>query len=319
MGDTPICVLLDGKESVNELRTTYDVRIIRQTEIGHPGLRRLGGSTIAKLAALWVAPFERFLFLDADTIVWGDVRRLADLERFDCVISAPYGHGSKKGIMDADAATRHFPHFDARRHETHYANSGVFFARRGLLELDDYLEVVAFSQRHRGVFSADQGILNFMLFSRADEGTLRLDQQELQVKVGEDRITRVDLAQRFRFVEGQPTVVGPPTVIHWVGTLKPRVREGVEDFFQPMTFFRLQFRSAQRGGTTSHAVDGFRLRLEDALCDDWRGKNLRGRLRRRRRRAAQRRRYLFGRLKIAVRTRTPAWVVATVRGRGSKP
>jgi hypothetical protein len=314
MGDTPICLLLDGKSSTGELRETYDVRVIDRTELEGRGLRELNGSTKAKLAALWVAPFDRFLFLDADTIVWGDIRRLADLERFDFVLDRPIGtRRSRKAVMDADAARRHFPSFDAHGHEEDYVNTGVFFARRGVLELGHYLDLVRFAQTHPRVFLNDQGLFNFMVFSGADEGALRLDHQELQVKVGETELDQLE--QRFRFSEGQPQIVDAPVVIHWVGTLKPRVRERRDDFFEPMTFFRRQYLRALGSRNEPYALDGLRLRFEDMTCADWRGSNLRGRLRGMRRHATRRSRYRLARLKVAVRSRTPDRVVAAVKRR----
>jgi hypothetical protein len=316
MGDTPIALLLDGKRSVQDLRDTYGVRLIRVSEIEHPGLRGLSGSTKAKLAALWVAPFERFLFVDADAIVWGDVRQLADLDRFDFVVDTPYGpRASRLGVMDAAAASRHFSHFDAQKHEVDYVNTGVFFARRGVLELDRYLELVEFGRANPGIFLSDQGLFNFMLFSAVDEGKLRLDHQELQVKVGEGNTTHGDLVRRFRFANGQPEVDGAPVVIHWVGTLKPTLQGGENDFFEPMTFFRRRFQLARRDGAELSALDELRLRLEDFACGDWRGENLRGRLRRRRRRAVRGARNSVGRAKIAARTRTPDRLVSTLRKR----
>jgi hypothetical protein len=323
MGDTPIAVLLDGERSSRDLRDTYDVQVVRRSEIGHPGLRALGGSTKAKLAALWVAPFERFLFVDADAIVWGDVAQVADLDRFDFVVDLPYGpRASRLGVMDAVAATKHFPDFDARAHEVDYVNTGVFFARRGILDLDRYLELVEFTKTHPGVFLSDQGLFNFMLFNGVDDGSIRVDHQELQVKVGEGGTTHAELVRRFRFVDDEPAVEGAPVVIHWVGTLKPTLQGGQNDFFEPMTFFRRRFQLARHGRTEPKAVDDLRLRLEDFACGDWRGTNLRGRVRRSRRRATRGARDLLGRTKIAVRTRTPDRVVSTLKRRsrsGARP
>jgi hypothetical protein len=314
MGDTPICLLLDGKSSTSDLQESYDLRAIDRGELEGRGLGELSGSTKAKLAALWVAPFDTFLFLDADTIVWGDVRRLADLDRFDFVLDMPIGtRRSRKAVMDANAARRQFPQFDALGHEEDYVNTGAFFARRGMLELGRYRDLVRFSQTHPRVFLNDQGIFNFMVFSGSDEGALRLDHQELQIKVGETELT--ELKQRFRFRGGRPLVTGAPVVIHWVGTLKPRVRERPDDFFEPMTFFRRQYRLALRGRNEPHALDALQLRFEDMICADWRGSNLRGRLRGLRRHTAKRSRYRLARIKVAVRLRTPDRVVSAVKRR----
>ncbi len=65
-----------------------------------------------------------------------------------------------------------------------------------------------------GMFYGSQGSFNYMLFSAADEGTIRLEQRELQVQTG--RTDRADVLQRFAFDGSEPMVVGDPVVLHWV-------------------------------------------------------------------------------------------------------
>lgn len=87
MGETPICVLLDGDEFPDDLRQTYDIQVILGAEVEHRELRELNfGSLKAKNVALGASPLERFLLIDADAVVWGDMRRYADFERFDFVL-----------------------------------------------------------------------------------------------------------------------------------------------------------------------------------------------------------------------------------------
>ena len=250
MDDTPICVILDGEDFPDALRETYDVHVLRRAEVEHHELRAVSfGSLRAKNTALWVSPFESFLLLDADAVVWGDMRRLLpDPGRFDFVLDAPIGDPEKvrRSVMDVDAVSRLFPDFDAGRHASEYVNSGAYFARRGMLDLDRYLELVRIAQSQPGMFYGSQGVFNFMVFSAADEGELRLNQRELQVTTGDT--TREQVVRRFAFCDSRPTVVGDPVVLHWAGSPKPRVRERGRDYFEPMTFFRREFRRAVRGG-----------------------------------------------------------------------
>jgi hypothetical protein len=309
MGDTPICVLLDGDRSLRDLETAYGIRVVRRAEVDHAELRNLSfGSLKTKNATHWLSPFETYLFLDADAVAWGDMRLVADLERFDLVIDSPIADREKvrRWVMDSDSVARHFPDFDARAHVDEYVNTGAHFARRGTLDLDRYLELLRFSATHPGLFYGSQGVFNFMVFSAADEGKVRLDQRELQVTTGDT--TREEVVDRFRFERGLPHVVGAPAVLHWAGSPKPTVRTRGRDYFAPMTFFRRQFRIAVRGGTTS-PTDGLRLRIEDMLCADWRGSNLRGRQRRLRRRAGQ----AYACFRVALRARVPDRIVAIVR------
>lgn len=307
MPDAPICVLLDGDGFTDDLRDTYGVLVLDGREVEPRELReRSFGSLKAKNAALWASPFETFLLLDADAIVWGDMRSLADFDRFDFVLDIG-GREPIGSIMDLAAVGKHFPEFDATRHVSDFANTGTYFGRRGTLDLDRYLHVLRTSERHPEMFFyGDQGIFNFMVFSAADEGSVRVHQRELQVMTG--HTPQEDVVRRFAFRDGQPVVVGDPAVLHWVGTPKPRVREGRHDHFEPMTYFRLRFRTDARSRVPS-AADRLWLRYEDAMCADRRGKNVRGRALRFKRRAG----FRYAELKAGLRRRTPDSVVRAIK------
>ena len=310
MGETPICLLLDGEHPATDLVSTYDVRVIRRADVDQRELRELSfGSLRTKNAPLWISPFETFLFVDADAVVWGDMRRIANFERFDIILNTPIGNPERvrKWVMDVDRVSRYFPDFDARAHAGEFANTGAFFARRGMLDLDRYLELVRFAQGHPGLFYGSQGVFNFMLFSAADEAKLRLEQRDLQVTTGDT--TREEVVRRFRFEHGAPVASVPPVVLHWAGSPKPTVRSRGQDYFEPMTFFRRQFRVAARGGSTPRLTDDLQLRREDMLCADWRGSNLRARQLRLRRRVRQR----YGQLRVKLRARTPGWIISITR------
>jgi hypothetical protein len=316
MGEVPIAILLDGHRPLRDLAKTVDAEFVLQHELDNSVLRELAGSTKAKLAVLWEAPFKHFLFLDADTVVWGNLGELADFHRSDFVVDAPYGRRrSRLGVMDAAAAAQAFSDFDASAYEDRYVNTGAFFGTRGLLPLDRFLELLEFSHRQSNVLLNDQGFFNHLLFGAYEAGHVRVDQRPLQVKVGEDAWKQRELVDHFAFVEGRPHVTGTPTAIHWVGTLKPTMRAGANDFFEPMAFFRREYRRMRNGRPQPNTVDDFALSLEDFKCADWRGKNIRGRLRRVRRRATRHARHLLGRAKVAVRMRTPDRVVSGLRRR----
>jgi hypothetical protein len=147
-----------------------------------------------------------------------------------------------------------------------------------------------------------------MLFSAADEGTIRLRQRELQVQTG--RTDRADVVRRFAFEGSEPLVSGDPIVLHWVASAKPRVRAGPHDYFEPMTHFRLEFRRETKPVGSRSVRDTSRLRFEDLACADIRANNVRGRLARTRRRSRKR----YAQLRARVRRRTPDWLVAALRG-----
>ncbi len=306
MGDTPICVLLDGDRAPSDLERAKGITVLTRDEIEPRELRACFGSPRAKNAALWASPFETFLLIDADTIVWGDTRELADFDRYDFILDSP-GAEPLRSVMDVEQAAACFPDFEARRHIGSYVNNGVYFGRRGALDLERYLHAVRVARERPGMFYGSQGSFNYVLFSSADDGSIRLSQRELQVMTG--RTSRADVVRRFAFDDSDPVVTGDPVVLHWVASPKPQVRARRDDYFEPMTHFRLEFRRASRG--SSAVLDLWRLRLEDMTCRDFRGRNLRGRLVRTRRRSRKR----YAELRVQLRRRTPDWLVAAVRGR----
>ena len=313
MGDTPICILLDGDELPDELCETYDVHVVLRDDVEPRELRELSfGSLKAKNTVLWASPFETFLLLDADAVVWGDMRLLADFDRFDFVLDCG-GREPLRSVMDVAAVAEHVPGFDAASHAAHFVNSGAYFGRRGVLDLDRYLDLLRLSHEHSGLFYGSQGAFNLMVFAAADEGEIRVQQRELQVMTG--RTKREDVVRRFGFSDSKPAVVGDPVVLHWVASPKPRVRQRGRDYFEPMTYFRREFRRAARGGAAPGLAGELRLRFEDITCADWRGSNLRGRLERLRRRSRQR----WAQYKVVLRRWAPDWVVATVKRRRPAP
>jgi hypothetical protein len=308
MGDTPICVILDGDRIPADLERVAGLEVVTRDEVEPKELRDASfRSPRAKNAALWASPYETFLLLDADTIVWGDMRRLADFDRFDFVLDRP-GVEPLHSVMDVELAASCFPDFDARSHVGEYVNNGVYLGRRGTLDLERYLRALRLAHERPGMFYGSQGSFNYMLFSAADEGTIRLRQRELQVQTG--RTDRADVVHRFGFDGSEPLVSGDPVVLHWVASAKPRVRAGPRDYFAPMTHFRLEHRRATTPDGSRSLRDWSRLRFEDMACADVRARNIRGRLARTRRRSHKR--YL--QVRARVRRRTPEWLMAALRG-----
>jgi hypothetical protein len=113
MADTRICVLLDGNKFPDSLRETYDIHVILSDEVEYRELRDLSFGSLKANVALWASPFERFLLIDADAVVWGDRRRYADFERFDFVPDSPSADSDyvRRWVMDVDAVARRFPDF----------------------------------------------------------------------------------------------------------------------------------------------------------------------------------------------------------------
>ncbi len=72
--NVPICLTVDGDFDVLDLEKQYGLIVLRVSELPSIEMRKLlCGSYCAKLAAIWEGPFERYVWLDSDAIVWGDL------------------------------------------------------------------------------------------------------------------------------------------------------------------------------------------------------------------------------------------------------
>src|SRR5512137_391234 len=90
LGAVPICLVVDGDFSVAELQQTYGVIPFYVRDLQHPDLRRLcPRSGRVKLAALWEGPFERFLWMDCDAVIWGNILAAHNLTDVDFVVMRP--------------------------------------------------------------------------------------------------------------------------------------------------------------------------------------------------------------------------------------
>lgn len=73
LGNIPICLIVDGTFSVRELEKTYGVCALYRDNVTNHVLReRSFGLGLPKMVSFWESPWENFLYLDADTVVWGD-------------------------------------------------------------------------------------------------------------------------------------------------------------------------------------------------------------------------------------------------------
>src|SRR6516165_12746258 len=91
--DVPICLVVDGNFDVSDLKREYDLIVLRVSELSSNMRNLISGSGRAKLAAMWEGPFEFYVWLDSDAIVWGDftsqVRRDLGFQIFWNEISIP--------------------------------------------------------------------------------------------------------------------------------------------------------------------------------------------------------------------------------------
>ncbi len=242
LGNVPICLIIDGSFPTQNLTKKYGIKIINWDNVKHPELKSKSfGFGVTKMIAFWESPWEKFLFLDADTVVWGDLLKYANFNKFDLIIDESQ-ISSEEDIsdffFDIKAIERHFPDFQWR--DNPYWVTGVFFAKRDIFSLEQYISLLDFNAQYPGIFKlGEQGILNFMAFQAVQAGKIKLDIKKMQTLV--PRYSIAQLQQWFRIGESElhQDKQHIASVIHWAGRKPYWIYPWA--FNEPMQFFRRRF------------------------------------------------------------------------------
>jgi hypothetical protein len=222
--DVPIVLIKDGAFDSSQINCLGNVTEFDRTK-APVELRGLSGWGIPKLLAFFQTDYERFLLLDADTVLVSDPNpvSLADAE----FIVDPYEDGdrpsdfrqwARAGIFDLDLITTYDPRFSLS--DVVFFNSGQIFGTAGLLPLDATLNTLGHWQRQTGLFSADQGILNYLFNKGHQEGWWKLKPVKFKIGAGYEPETQfpgltVESLRTKRYAER--------VVIHWAGVKQHRL------------------------------------------------------------------------------------------------
>jgi len=227
--DVPICLIVDGDFGVSDLEKEYKLIVLRISDLPSAKMRKLvAGGFHAKHAAMWEGPFEYYVWLDSDAIVWGDftphVRTDVDFQIFWSEISIPaeaseipawlphfYFDPVKLRQLDSD--------FDWRGHA--YFSAGVFACRRNAIPFERYVEVEAAGLRVPGLFEfglnsckGDMGMLNYLVHAMTQRGDLKTTVSDLQHIPGHQGTAEFDgdcAGNGWRF----PAIIGRPRAAHF--------------------------------------------------------------------------------------------------------
>jgi len=217
MGDIPVTLLVDGAADTAALEKLHGVSRLTLADIAPPEhLPRLTGSSLAKLPLFWASPHERFLCIDADALVWGDLRVYADFERFDFIAAEKIAGDWL--IQDESSLSRHA--FDlgpvaevdpaVRWKGERFAIMGVFMARRGVFEKHRLMELAAMKCWR----CYEQGLLNYLMWQAERDGGPRIGGYPFQLFPSEESMPPAD-----RFI---PQDWRKPLAVHFLGK-KPRL------------------------------------------------------------------------------------------------
>lgn len=260
LGDVPICVIVDGDFSIQELIDIYNVQPLYLSQLSNPDLRKIcPGSSRAKLAAMWEGPFERFLYLDSDAIIWGDILKEFELNDVDFVVMRPPSYGCfpkeevAKWFFDVDQLLGIFPDFDWDNQP--YFCAGAFAARKNCFSLAEYLKLENLAQQFPNLFQFwDQGIVNYMVFSGSQRNQLTYKVIDMQVVTAD--YPKEDLEKLFpcdiSYLPENPT---KKSIIHFCGN-KPFLHKR-KSFSKPFTASRLLHYQNLNGNGYLNQVKGF--------------------------------------------------------------
>jgi hypothetical protein len=244
--EVPICLIIDGAFDISDLVKEYGIIPFRMTDLPSPEMRKLiGGNYKAKLAAMWEGPFEYYVWLDSDAIVWGDftrhVRTDVDFQIFWSEISIS---------AEATEIPTWLPHFyfdplklrrfdpDFEWRGNAYFSSGAFACRRNAIPFEIWDRIEHWGQRSPGLFAwGEMGMLNYLVNGMAQRKELKTalsDLQHIGGHHGVDELKQDCADNGWHF----PKQIRRPRVAHFCER-KPLLFDG-KAYSRPFTIARLE-------------------------------------------------------------------------------
>ena len=247
----PICLVVDGAFDVSDLEKAYDLIVLRVADLPSAEMRRMIGNNFrAKLAAMWEGPFDYYIWLDSDAVMWGDVVSYVDISndfqifwKENAQIQPPE---TRPQLGEVPEGLRHY-YFDPIRlrkfdskfewEGCNYFCSGAFACRRNAITFAEWAEVEKWAAREPGMFAwGEMGMLNYLVHSKAQRGEIRISSSDLQhVWVHHGKGELLDDCRNcgWQF----PKVIARPRVAHFCGR-KPSVLDP-RAYSRPFTIARL--------------------------------------------------------------------------------
>ena len=239
-GDIPICIIVDGNIDVSQIVKTYNiVKIIRKQDVKNEYLRNnCFGSRLTNLIAFWESPFEYFMYVDSDTVLWGNVLENFTYNMFDFVHNEPHEAYSpfimKHQYFDYDKIFEFTEYF--KWEGCHFFNAGIFVMKKGIFNIDETKVLIELFRKDKKLLPRDiQGVINILAYRTFAKGTITLSEAHLQTIM--PLFSKEELSKKFIIKDKRP-VVEKNTILHWAG-VKPLLRQNVV-FNEPALFFRKQ-------------------------------------------------------------------------------
>lgn len=237
--DISISLLVDenlGKFDTSGLERDWNVgrfpTPVKKFGIGH-----------SKLELMFRPETERYLALDADTLLCGPVIEQFDATAGDFVVHPEYQHPDdlRELVFDLDLLAKFDPAFGRNRLAF---NCGHYVGTSGILRREDFNRVLKWTEprqlRFPGIFRCgDQGIINYVLQKAEKDGRLSIGTLNYHLYVRRDTSAVT--------VPGIVARTSPPFIMHWAG-IKFRTIAGA-DREDLLRFYR-DFYDAHSGAET---------------------------------------------------------------------
>lgn len=238
--DVPIAVIADKDVCMEELTRVYGVTVLRT----NPYLNRfaipLSGNYYVKWVAFLDAPFRKFLYLDSDAIVWGDVLSRLQLDPHQFMTLNTSIPASAEALnhwwFDLAGLQRLDPEFDPWGKPLFCA--GAFAAWTSLFDAGEIHDLLELYRRNASIFRfGDQGFFNYAVFRKQQRGEIRVSSGDIQIPVPD--LSDDDFQRRFSLSHLQSGECPERAVLHFCGS-KPLIqyRSPKASLF---TWFRFQF------------------------------------------------------------------------------
>src|SRR5580704_7400437 len=218
MGDIPITLLVDGPATdTRDLQRLHGVQRLVVQEVEEPEVvRLLEGTPWTKMMLFWMSPYERFLCLDGDLLVWGDLREYAEFDKYDFILTYHFHSTPKfekledvgRCVTNVEIFNKLDPNLDWIGHPE--TNTGVFFAKRGIYSKESLM-----AMRRMNCWPCyEAGVFHFLHCKAERDGVPRVHGQNLQLFPAD---TTAKTEDRFF-----PRDSRRPAVVHWI-TKKPKL------------------------------------------------------------------------------------------------
>jgi hypothetical protein len=251
--NVPICLTVDGDFDVSDFERDYGVITLRISELPSPEMRQtLGRSFHSKQAAMWEGPFEFYVWMDSDAIVWGDftnqIRTDLDFQILWSEISiSPNERVIPPWLLhyyyDPNKLREHDPEFDWRGRA--YFSAGVYAARRNAIDYKHYCRIKRIADSEPETFAwGDMGMLNYLVHSENQRGRLKVGMADLQHIWGHHGVAELEAdcaGAGWRF----PERINRPRIAHFCGQ-KPYLHMR-HAYSRPFTIARLEHHRGKHG------------------------------------------------------------------------